>query len=376
MTLSIAGEAFGLTDAGTMLGTSPLERRRYSQTRLKAIGEAAEMWGRAWEGSDRAAVLVKEALSTSDLFRSVTGDVLDRELLSQYRDLPKQWSEWATRTTVRNFKPKKLVDILGGRSALDEVPELTEYPEGGYSTDEYEIKVSKFGRRFGYSFEAGINDDLDELKQIPSKFATSAAITEDVTANSQLFVATTGAANADFFKTANGNAPVAAALTDVNLATAITTVSTKEDSEGELVVPDGLILVVGPAQEMNARQILNATEIRTTTGSGSNTRTSVGPNYLKGVVTLVVNRRLKGLGWFVLPAPTSARPAFAVAFLVGHETPDLRVQNLTGNRVGGGNIDPSEGSFNEDGVYYRVRHINGAAHVDPIHTYAATGVAA
>ncbi|MBE7701262.1 hypothetical protein H9623_13255 [Oerskovia sp. Sa1BUA8] len=371
MTLSNVGEAFGLTDAGTLLGSSPTARRSYSPARRQAIAEATELWGKAWGGSDRAALLVKEALSTSDLFRSATGDVLDRELLARYTDLPVQWTGFARRTTVKDFKPKKLIDILGGRTALDVVPELSEYPNAVHDTNEYEISVQKFGRRFGYSFEASVNDDIDELKTIPEAFASAARITEDTTANA-LIVTSAGAPNPAFFNAGNGNAPVAKILDHTNLSDAITVVSTKEDTEGNLVVPNGLVLVVGPAQEMNARRILNATEVRVTNGS----KTTLEPNWLKGVVTLVVNARLKGTAWFVLPAPTSARPAIAVAFLRGWETPDLRQQNLTGTRVGGGAISPDEGSFNEDGVYFRVRHIVGGATVDPIHTYAATGVGA
>jgi hypothetical protein len=331
------------------------------------------MWKRAWDGSARAALLIQEALSTSDLFRSVTGDVLDQELLAAYQALTPQWSGYASRTVVRNFKPKKLVDITGGRIALDAVPELTEYPEAVHETAEYPISVEKFGRRFGFSWEAGINDDIDELQRIPSNFATAAGITEDVNALAQVVDIATGAPNTDFFNAGNGNAPESKVLDQPNLSDAITTVSTRTDTDGNIVPPDGgLVLMVGPAQEMTARSILNATEIRTTNGS----RTVIEPNPLRDVqVRLLVNRRIKGLAWFIVPEPNGPRPAFAIAFLRGFETPDIRVKNDQGTRVGGGAIGPEEGSFNEDGIWYRVRHVVGAATVDPIHTYAATGAA-
>lgn len=369
-TMINVGESFGLTDAGTLLGADTTTRRRYSPQRAKAIAEAAELWGRAWDGSARAALLVQEALTTSDLFRSVTGDVLDRELLSRYKALTPQWAGFASRTTVRNFKPKKLVDLFGGRTALPEVPELGEYTEGNQDSREYEISVKKFGRRFGYSWEASINDDIDELRTLPDAFATAAGATEDKAALAML-VTDAGAPNPAFFNAGNGNAPEAKALTHENLAAAITKVSTKTDEDGEIVAPDGLRLVVGPSQEMEARRLLNATEIRTTTGS----KTTVEPNWLKGAVELEVNRRLKGMAWFVVPRPGGPRPAFAVAFLRGFETPDIRIKNDQGTRIGGGAVGADEGSFNEDGVFYRVRHVVGAATVDPIHTYAATGSA-
>lgn len=374
-TIHTAAESFGLTEAATMGGSSPLQRRNYTPQRKRHILEAQQLWGRAWSGDIRASVLVREALSTSDLFKSVTGDVLDRELLTRYTEVSAQWPAFASRVTVRNFKPKKLIDLLGGRSALDAVPELTEYPGADYATAEHEIKVGKFGRRFGFSWEASVNDDLDELMNLPSAFANAASATEDKAAI-DLVANADGSPNTAFFKDYSGSGgpnttPVVGELTHDNLSTAITTVSTREDSEGNVVAPDGLVLVVGPAQEMNAEKILNATEVRSTVGS----KTVLEPNTLRGKITLVVNRRLKGSAWFVLPRPNGPRPAVAVAFLRGWETPDLRIKSDTGQRMGGGAIDPSEGSFDEDAVYYRVRHVTGSASVDPIHTYAGTGAA-
>ena len=66
----------------------------------------------------------------------------------------------------------------------------------------------------------------------------------------------------------------------------------------------------------------------------------------------------------------ASRPAVAVAFLRGYETPDIRQKAGAGNGV-----DPNGGDFDDDSVRYRVRHVTGGATVDPIHTYAATGAA-
>ena len=127
-TLINVAETFGLTDDQTLAGVSPVTRRQYSPARARAIKEAADLWKRVFDGDIRAAVTVREELSTSDLFVSATGDVLDRELLAQYTAIEAEWQKFASRTLVRNFKPKKLIDLLGGRSLLERVPELTAYP--------------------------------------------------------------------------------------------------------------------------------------------------------------------------------------------------------------------------------------------------------
>lgn len=378
-TLITAADTFGLTEAGTMTGASPFVRRQYSPLRLKAMVEADQLMKRTFNGDIRASVLLREALSTSDLFKSAAGDVLDQQLLAAYQAQAPQWGSYATRTTVRNFKPKRLVDILGGRTALDAVPELSEYPGKDYKTAEYFLSVKKFGRMFGFSWESLINDDLDELRTVPNQFAAAATLTEENAALA-LIANPDGSPNTAFFRAATGDdpegradtTPGTGALTPENLSAAVTAVKTRKDVDGNIVAPDRLVLMVGPANEIAARQILSATELRITAGN----RTSVMPNYLAGIVDLVVHNRLQGNAWYLLPAPTSARPALAVAFLTGYETPDIRQKADAGQRVGGGAIGAEEGSFDVDGIYYRVRHVVGAGTVDPIHTYASTGAGA
>lgn len=368
-------ETFSLTEDQTLAGASPIARRNYSPKRAQAIVEAAGLWKRVFDGDIRAAVQVREALSTSDLFVSVTGDVLDRELLAQYTALTTEWQNFATRTLVRNFKPKTMVDLLGGRSSLERVPELTAYPGAQSDSREYSIQVAKFGRQFGFSWEAMVNDDLDELMQIPGTFSQAAGLTEDDAALALIANITTGVPNASFFKdysavtgyigTGLNTTAVTEDLEEAAVQAAVTAIKTRRDAEGNIVPSGPLILVVGPANEFTARRILNATEIRTTVGGVE----TIEPNPLKGAVELVVLSRLAGLAWFVLPKPsTAARPALAVAFLRGFETPDIRQKN-----GGGVGVSPDAGDFDDDSVRYRVRHVTGAATVDPIHTYASTG---
>lgn len=381
MTIMQLAESFGLTEGGELRGVTNDAHRRLNPARAKALREAAELWSKAWKGDRIAAALVNEAISTSDLFKSATGDLLDRELLATYGDVQGVWNQFATRTRVRNFKPKKLVDIMGGRTRLDLVPVLTEYPGAESDSFEYEIRARKFGRRFGYSWEAGINDDIDELRQIPSRFGQAAQLTEEYAALEALVTSSTGAPLASFFKSYNAAAanPMGyaafdnsstAALTSDALQAGITSIGTRTDKDGNLVPNAGLVLMVGPALQFTAQRILTAAEVRTTNGS----RTTVEPNYLSGKVRLVVNPLLVGNGWFILPDPQrAARPAVAVTFLTGYETPDLRVAANTGSRVGGGSIPAEEGDFEVDGVWYRIRHVTGGAALDPIHTYGSTG---
>ncbi len=83
---------------------------------------------------------------------------------------------------------------------------------------------------------------------------------------------------------------------------------------------------------------------------------------------------LPGAAWFVLPVPTAPRPAFYTAFLTGWETPDIRYKSDQGRSQGGGDLGPDAGSFDNDSVRWRVRHIAGAAQGDPKFTWASDGL--
>lgn len=369
-------ESFGLTRDGLMLGTGPTARRRLRESdprRRHELARAAQLLGEAWNGNPLASSLVREALSTSDLFKSSVGDIFDSAMLPQYQAMPTQWTKYSARTTVRDFRPKRLRSLAGGRAAFERVPELSEYPGGVQSTTEITISVGKTGRRFGYSFEAQINDYLGELKVVPDEFANSAILTEDATTLKQLVNPATGAPNTAFFVSGNGNIGTGA-LTQANVQSAITTVSTKKDSQGNLLYPGPLQLVVGPALAFTAEMLMSQTEVWTTLASAFPQNQVHMPNPLRGRITLTVVDNLPGTAWFVLPLPSAPRPAFYTAFLQGWETPDIRYKNDQGNRVGGGAVGPEEGDFDTDAVYFRARHIVGAAQGDPMFTWASDGL--
>lgn len=345
----------------------------------KRLIEAANIWGDALHSGGlaglRARARLAEALSTPD-FPYLLGGVIDRELLREYNQISPVWQRFAMRTTVRDFRAKNLIDLLGGRAVLDEVKPGAEYKARTPSESKYELSVGKRGARFVLNWETLVNDDLDAFGTLPNRLADAARVTEDYLATSQLVGA--AGANTAFFKAANGNAPTALALTTDNLPTAITAVQDRKDSDGNPIdLSAGVVLLVPPALEMTALQIVNAVEVRVTDGSNQ----LITANYLRSKVTVEVDPWLTVIAtdakaptrWFIVPKPTSPRPAIAVGFLRGHEVPDLRVKADAGSRVGGGVIDPMEGSFDFDDIQYRARHVLGAVTVDPKVTYCSDG---
>lgn len=343
---------------------------------LKQIGEAFSLFDRALNGDLHAKADVAESLTTSD-FPVLLGQGYNRKVLAAYQGLVPVWQGYSTRTVVPNFKPSRLVQILGGARGLSRVAEATEYPARDLDEAMYEFSVQKYGDRIPLTWEMVVNDELGVFRGIDQALATAAVDTEGVVTASAFFNTARTGLNTGFFKTANGNAPESAPLTRAALMDAIQALSSKRDEDGRPLARPQMVLVVPPTLEYQAREILGASEIRTTAADGS---VSVSQNPVAGAVTLVVEPNLlmntgsnAATTWFLLPAPNSARPAVVTGFLAGNEVPDLRVKADTGARAGGGSIAPEQGSFDDDTIQYRARHVVGAALIDPSFTFVSNG---
>ena len=359
-------------------------RRNTNPQYLARLAETATLVGRAFDGDRRAMLDIQESLTTSD-FPKIFGDVLDRELLAQYEQVTPKWQQFAYRTVVKDFRPKHYLDLLGGRAELDPVKERGEYTARNLTEAEYFLTVGKYGNRLPLTWEMIVNDDLDSFRTAPERIAQAARFTEDKLAV-RLIASATGP-NSTFFTSAPASQFGAAAvgtgkLTVDNLSLALTTISTRRDSDNNPVMVDSVVLMVPPSLKVVANTIVQATLIRIK--NATNTQDVEVGNWLSGEVNVVVNPWLPVIDtsanaantWYLLPAPSIARPALTMGFLRGFETPDLRVKADTGQRVGGGSIPAEEGSFDTDDIQYRVRHVTGGTTLDPIAAYASIGTSA
>lgn len=358
-----------------------------SPRRLK-IGEslstrAITMLSEAFQNHWGADVKLAEAFSTSD-FKLAASAELDKEMLKQYDELPSTWDQYTDTTTVRDFRPKRLQSRWRNNVGMERVPELTEYPaDDRRGAAEYAIQVAKYGRRFAISWEAWLNNEaIGEIEDLPGELARQARETEMIAAASNLLLVdpTTNTAsnvNTNFFKAGNGNAPTALPLTDVNLLAVLDSMAVKNDpNSGKKIASPPLVVVVPKTLETTIQRIKAVREVKTTTSGREVTEDNLLANvdYVVDPMLDYLNKHAKAATtWFVVPKPKSSRPALWVAKLAGHEQPDLRVKADTGQRVGGGDISFTEGSFEIDDIQYRGRHIVGNQQGDALFTYVSLG---
>lgn len=357
------------------MSTSFLDLDKIAEARpahLDQVLEAVRVFQAGMTGGFAARARLQEAFTTFD-FPTLLGRGLDVELIDRYRAYTPDWTGIADTYTVPDFKPKKLRDLFGLHD-FDPVAEGEEYKAAALSETEYEIRAEKTGRVFGLTWELNLNQDWDQLNRLPQRLADAARRTED----KQVFGALldpAGGPSKTFFT--GDAAPTQLPLTAENLQKALEGLSLRRAYDGELADTSRMVLVVHPALRFQAERIVNAQTIEVTDGKTKTTE----PNPFRGMVTILAPQALarydKGANaattWFLLPAPGSTTPALAKVALQGHENPDIRVKNDQGSAVGGGAISPAEGSFGDDTIWYRGRHVTGAAALMPYAVYASTG---
>lgn len=331
---------------------------------VSRVLEAAELLERA-ERSRRARTLLQEAMSRSD-FPILFADIIDREMLGFYSEVPTTYESYVRTSTVRDFREAKRYAVDGAESALDEVKELKEYPEDKLSEAFDKFSVGKFGRRLALSWEASINDDFDSFRRMPERLARAARRTEARFA-ARLWLDEKGP-HASLYKEEfenivkiEGKQPP---LSIEALQAAFTLLSKMKDEDGEPILIEATTLVVPPALEVTARNILNAIQIEMTSQGGSDKQKLIAQNWMKNKLTLQVEPYIPYIAtkengdtlWALYANPNSGRAALELGKLLGYEEPSLYEKAPDARRVGGGDVNES---FDNDSMAWRVRHVLG-----------------
>ena len=331
--------------------------------------------------------LIREAMTTSD-FPILFGDVLDRQVLASYKATEPVWKAYTKQSTNRDFKVSKRIAIAGGDGMLPRVTEKGEYLASDRTEEEYDLYVLKYGRQFDISWEALVNDDLGALKDTPQRFARAAIRTEH-TITARLFANLTTnvahvAGGALYSTLAAELNETAGALTIGFLEQGLEAMAGRTDALGMPIQCRAKFLVVPPALELTARQILTSTEKRYTGGAAgtawptSNVLPQYGLQlvvdpYLPAAATLNATAASANTQWYLFADPNEIA-ALECAHLAGHERPEICMKASDKVTVGGGAIGPMSGDFATDNVLYRVRLVFGGCRLDWRGTYMGGSV--
>lgn len=321
--------------------------------------EAVNLVNEVIKGKALAAYKFQEAMSTSD-FPILFGDIVDRQMLASYAETPVTYPAWAHVAEVPDFRPVERIRSGGGNGVLKKVPELGEYQAVNRSEDMAQYRVEKHGAIFPVSREAIIDDALGILRDQPERFGVAARRTEERFATEMLV-------DTDFFSSDNENL-YAQPLTLEGISAVLDAMSQKVDETGSPILNEQpAVLVVPPSLQIQAQNLLNATEFIRKTGS-EQLRVQ---NWLSGQLTLAVNPWLPivdttngAKSWYIAAAPRADRAAAEIGFLRGHAAPELFMKSPNAVAISGATVSPLDGDFDHDAVIYKVRHVLGGTMLD------------
>lgn len=319
---------------------------------------------------------LKEAMTTSD-FPLMFADIIDRQMLGLYNDLPQTYQSIMRTSTVTDFRNVKRFAVDGAEGALPEVKERAEYPETPLVESKDEFAVKKVGRRIDLSWEAMINDDLDAFRRNPERLAIAARRSEEKFAT-ELYIGSTGP-HASLYTSGHKNIVTAnPALTIEALQKAFTLLSEQSDADGEPIWTEMMTLVVPPALKVPAENILHATELWLNTAGGTEKEKLRVNNWMQNTLKLVVAPYIpriatsnQNTSWFLFSDPNTSRPAIDFGKLRGHEEPAIYERMPNARRLGGGGGEVNE-AFEDDSVAWRIRHVFGGTQLNSTGGYKAT----
>ena len=304
-------------------------------------GRGSEMSGRSHTGSDFPALLANTA---------------HKVLRHTYEQTASTWRQWCRVGDALDYKQMS-------RNQISEAPELLlisergEYKAGSFSDAKEVFRIHKYGRTFGLSREAFINDDLGAFDFVPKAFALASARKINETAYGILTVNAAMADGTALFHADHGN------LASEGGVVGQVSISTLSNARAAMRVQTGLngvllnvapqFLIVPAAQETTGDTILNSAGH---TDDSKNERV-VNPFYRK--LELVVDPVLdqtSTTAWY-LAADPSQIDTVEVAFLDGESAPYIE------DRI----------RWRDDALEWKVRLEFGAKAIDWRGLYKNTG---
>lgn len=373
--------------------------------RFKDQADFNNQLAEALEGDRLAQARLKEAI-TSDQLAPMFVKAANVRFQEYYNAHETIWDKIATKELLSDFRASSLLSLKpnsttapidnGGYKhpvgTLPHVPELTPYPTMSYQADGTFITTAKHGARVQFSFEAFINDQWNVIRRFPKDAAAIAARTEDLLVLLQLFDPAKKTLRADVFNDTNKTKPKFSTVPadiygdlDIShnayplsfnaiVAARYQALATIRDGHSTYV-PEGFVLVTNPALAEVARGYTQINEIRVQNGK----RTDIKGNPLKDL-EVVTSDLISVVGgddaWVLLPkgGRANGKPVLAKTGMLGREAPELRIHNATGQMIGGGDVNPYEGSFDNDDIEIRIRQIAGAGLVSYDGIIGSTGL--
>jgi hypothetical protein len=250
-------------------------------------------------------------------------------LLAGYMQVDDSWRAIASRGSANDFKTRTSYRLTGD-GTLEEVAADGEIKHGTLGEESFENRVRTYAKMYGITRQDIINDDLGALTAIPRKLGRGAKLGlnrkfwDTFVANTAFFVDP----SENYLKGATTN------LSSVGLGLALAKWRAKTDADGKILASTPRILLVGPALETAALELMRSTNFNT--GGAATTAQIPQTNIWANRFTVVVSDYLSGelaTQYYLLADPQDI-PTIEVLFLNGQENPTIEQSDADFNTLG------------------------------------------
>lgn len=298
-----------------------------------------------------APALIERALHTSSDFSLLLADTVNRTLRANYNMATSAIRRLARETTAADFRTKHRLMLDSSGLTLEKVNEHGEFKSGTMSEGEETYKIDSFGRIFGITRKALVNDDVGAFADISRRLGAAAAAFEAqflfdlLVSNSGL-----GPVMKDgqtlFHSTHSNVSGSGAAPSETTLKAARLAMRRQTGLSGGMIVVEPAFVLIPPDLETDTEKLLTA--IRAIQVSDVNVFSKL---------QLVVEPRFTdAYRWYVVADP-AAMDGLEFAYLAGAPGPQTQ----------------SRAGFEVDGIEVKVRLDYGAGFVDHRGWYSNAG---
>lgn len=124
--------------------------------------------------------LQRQYFNPSAAFPAIMDNAIRKAYLEGHRTAPVTFDKWMKKGSLKDFKKNDNYYLMGSAGEFLEVPEGGELKHDTLNTEKRPTRQLKtYGRQFTMTRQAFINDDIDVIVKLPSRYAASARKTQN-----------------------------------------------------------------------------------------------------------------------------------------------------------------------------------------------------
>lgn len=390
-----------LLETVTHKGDLPTYNKRLNDAKLM---EADRIVKGVAKGDNRAVLAFKEHLgarrgeaihTTGDDFIYAFAQLTQFAVVNEFRAAERNWDQAIETEQVSSFDTPidySIKPVLDGfeRPQTEPgkpgdvpplVPEGSPYPHFRFSGERNAVgALRKRGGRYDLTFEEIIRDVVGLVPQIPVMINEALLQAEEFEAwyNLIAFINTPETRLAAGETLLEEQVPANSPLSRPALAVALLQAALRQ-IDGEFVDVSAYNLIVPKGVGDQARFLINTFSLQgqnVSSGLTTNLYSVSGYNPLSKIANVIETKYMVGTAWALIPAKgaiNGSKKFYRLGQLIGHVGPELRLENVTGQYLGGGDVSPFEGDFETDSAAFRGRIIQGPLEWNNAYAVYSTG---